>query len=158
MVLKFRHLSVPQRPQASRHRLVNSTDLTSSQSSHERRDAVGQCGHDAGRHSHLQLDTISRLKRHPFLYTGFESGVETDIALLRVLQEHEFERVGETESIRESKIRSLRINEALQNYQSLSRSHFNTFLSESQSTVPRFRKRCENSQPGCSSSYLVLTT
>ena len=44
------------------------------------------------------------------LYTGFESGVETDIALLRVLQGHEFERVGETESIRESKIRSLRIN------------------------------------------------
>ncbi len=44
------------------------------------------------------------------LYTGFESGVETDIALLRVLQEHEFERVGKTESIRESKIRSLKIN------------------------------------------------
>src|SRR5229473_3926258 len=107
MALKFRRLSAPQ---ASRHRVVNSTDLTSSQSSDERRDAVGQCGHDAGRHSHLQLDTISRLKRHPFLYTGFESGVETDIALLRVLQEHEFERVGETESIRESKIRSLRIN------------------------------------------------
>jgi hypothetical protein len=31
-------------------------------------------------------------------------------ALLRVLQEHEFERVGGTESIRESKIRSLRID------------------------------------------------
>src|SRR5713101_10125125 len=110
MALKFRHLSVLQAKQALRHRAVNSTDLTSSQSSHERRDAVGQCGHDIRRHSRLQLDTISRLKRHPFLYTAFESGVEADIALLRVLQEHEFERFSETESIRESKIRSLRIN------------------------------------------------
>lgn len=49
--LKFRHLSVPQAKQALRHRVVNSTDLTSSQSSHERRDAVGQCGHDTRRHS-----------------------------------------------------------------------------------------------------------
>src|SRR5260370_12413809 len=37
MALKFRHLSVPQAKQALRHRVVNSTDLTSSQSSHERR-------------------------------------------------------------------------------------------------------------------------
>src|SRR5258707_15769160 len=51
MALKFRHLSVPQAKQALRHRGVNSTDLTSSQSSHERRDAVGQCGHDT-RHRH----------------------------------------------------------------------------------------------------------
>src|SRR5712692_11832737 len=32
---------------------------------------------------------------------------------------------------------------------------FNTLLSEPQSTVPKFRKRCENSQPGCPSNYLV---
>ena len=156
MALKFRRLSAPQ---ASRHRVVNSTDLTSSQSSHERRDAVDQGGHDAGRHSHLQLDTISRLKRHPFLYTTFESGVETDIALLRVLQEHEFERVGETESIRESKIRSLRINKKRFKTTDPSADLISILsFSESPSTVPRFRKRCENSQPGCSSNYLVLTT
>src|SRR6266481_6026318 len=51
MALKFRHLSVPQAKQALRHRV--------SQSSHERRDAVGQCGHDTSRHSRLQLDTIA---------------------------------------------------------------------------------------------------
>src|SRR6266849_1140332 len=46
MALKFRHLPVPQAKGALRHRVVNSTDLTSSQSSYERRDAIGQCGHD----------------------------------------------------------------------------------------------------------------
>jgi hypothetical protein len=48
--------------------------------------------------------------------------------------------------------------EALQNYKSLSRSPLNTLLSEPQSTVARFRKHCENSQPGCKSSGLVSTT
>jgi hypothetical protein len=42
--------------------------------------------------------------------------------------------------------------------QILSRSHLNTFLSEHQSTVVRFRKRCENSQPGYQSNYLVSMT
>ncbi len=64
MALKFRHLSVPQAKQALRHRVVNSTDLISSQSSSERRDAVGQCGDDTRRHSRLQLDTIPRNRRH----------------------------------------------------------------------------------------------
>src|SRR5260370_29160638 len=48
--------------------------------------------------------------------------------------------------------------EALQICKFFSRSDLNTFLSESQSTVPKFRKCCENSQPGCSSSYLFSTT
>src|SRR5229473_7971988 len=63
MALKFRRLSAPQAKQVLRHRVVNSTDLTSSQSSHERGDAVGQCGHDFRRHSRLQLHTIPR-RRH----------------------------------------------------------------------------------------------
>src|SRR5260370_30680611 len=59
----------------------------------------------------------------------------------------------------ESKSRSLKINKkALQNYKSLSRSHLNTFLSEPQSTVVKFRKRCENSQPGWSSNYIGSIT
>src|SRR5260370_39999797 len=40
MALKFRHLSVPQAKLALRHREVNSTDLTTSQSSHE----TARCG------------------------------------------------------------------------------------------------------------------
>ena len=62
MALKFRRLSAPQAKQVLRHRVVNSTDLTSSQSSHEPSDAVGQCGHDTRRHSRLQLDTIPASK------------------------------------------------------------------------------------------------
>src|SRR5260370_28211308 len=63
MALKFLRLSVPQAKRALRHRVVNSTDLTSSQSSYERRDSVGQCGHDSSRHTRLQLHTIPRRTR-----------------------------------------------------------------------------------------------
>ena len=155
MALKFRRLSAPQ---ASRHRVVNSTDLTSSQSSHERRDAVGQCGHDARRHSHLQLDTISASKGILFYTPDLRAELrQTSLSCVFCRNMNSNESVKLNLSGIEDQVTKDQ-QEALQNYQSLSRSHFNTFLSESQSTVPRFRKRCENSQPVCSSSYLVLTT
>jgi|SRR5882724_667250 len=88
MALKFRHLSVPQAQQALRYRVVNSLDLTSSQSSHERHDAVGQCGHDTRRHSrrhrHPNWPLSSMLlppQRHRFRQTAFESAVERDRSL-----------------------------------------------------------------------------
>src|SRR6266849_3225240 len=156
MALTFRRLSAPQ---ASRHRVVNSTDLTSSQSSHERRDAVGQCGHDAGRHSHLQLDTISASKGILFYTPDLRAELrQTSLSCVfcRNMNSNVSVKLNLYPGIEDQVAKDQQ--EALQNYQSLSRSHFNTFLSESQSTVPRFRKRCENSQPGCSPSYLVLTT
>jgi len=59
---------MPHARQALRHRAANSTDLTSSQSSHERAIAVGQRGHDIRRHSRLQL-TQSPASKGILFYT-----------------------------------------------------------------------------------------
>jgi transcriptional regulator with PAS, ATPase and Fis domain len=66
--------------------------------------------------------------------------LRAELNLLRILQEHEFERVGGTGSIRESKIRSPSINKKRFKTTNLfsSRSHSNTCLSKSTTQFRNF--------------------
>src|SRR6266851_407959 len=121
MALKFLRLSVPQAKRALRHRVVNSTDLTSSQSSYERRDSVGQCGHDSSRHTRLQLHTIPRRTRLASILDASPAS-KASFSLNCTL-----------------KFLSFQIPQQIV---------FKPFSASPKSTVPKFRKRCENSQPG----------